>query len=346
MTDLDIFKQYVVEQEATTSGFTQWKTSSPGDYAKWVAYRNAIVAGGSPATPAMVTHTGKAMVLVASLLHLPPPVVVPPVGVYPKPDASFRKVAPGSALDLKSGDRVWLLPGAHREVYAKDLTDVEVIGDPAGGTTVAYVARNHCTRVNVRDLTVRETELPFHTYGNSDWCSVTNVHLLKSSDSGFMDEDSTNVFYDTVTVRDPGRGFGGPGYATHGMYMRCQGVIQNVKVYNAKGGGISLRRQNMILKNAWCDSKCDIGLSFYSFTTAEGKVMVMNSTFGGVTADVWISDEYNGPTPTIGAPVGPHPTFYFINVNYSGVSRDKFNYGAGIAANIIQKDIHDLGHLV
>lgn len=346
MTDLDIFKQYVAEQQATTSGYAQWKNSSPGDYAKWVAFRDAIIGGGSPAAPTMATHTGKAMVLVASLLHLPPPVVVPPVGSYPKPDASFRKIQPGAAISPVSGEKLWLLPGAHKEVYAKDVSNVEIIGDPSGGTTVAYVARNHCAAVNVRDLTVRETELPFHTYNKSDSCQATGINLLKSADSGFMDEDSTNVLYDTVTVRDPGRGTGGPGYATHGMYMRCQGLIQNVKVYNAKGGGISLRRQNMILKNAWCDSKCDIGLSFYSFTTAQGKVQVVDSTFGGVTADVWISDEYNGPTPTIDTPVGPHPTFYFQNVSYSGIARDEFNWGAGIAANIIQKDIHRLGHLV
>lgn len=348
MTDLDLFREFVTYHEASDL-FKTWQRKSPGDYSRWVTMRDVLLAGKQPMIPIMVTYHGKSLAIVgrmAAAEGLPQPIPFPS-GDYPVPDATYRKVAAGSPINPRSGDKIWLLPGNHGEIYAKDLINVEIIGDPAGGVFTGAVMRNHCSKVHVRNIVVRPgVILPFHTYNHSDSCQATNVTVQLCADSGFMDEDSVNALYDTVVSRDSGHDTGGPGYATHGMYMRCEGVIQNAKIYNAKGGGISMRRQGMMLKNVLCDSKCDIGLSFYSFTTAPGEIVVADSTFGGVTADVWISDEHNGPTPTIDSPVGPHPLFRFQRVNYSGISRDGFNVGRGIAANIVQKDITNLHHAV
>lgn len=70
MSDLDVFREEFVpniESHARLS-FDSWKKTAPADYGRWVAYRDALLAGGTPAPPAMSTKYGKALVATGKMV--------------------------------------------------------------------------------------------------------------------------------------------------------------------------------------------------------------------------------------------------------------------------------------
>jgi hypothetical protein len=86
VTDLDIFRQYVSDIEAS-SAFGKWRQANPGEYGKWASYRDALLSGGNPAPPTLGTAFGRSLVDAGRMAAPeapppPPPPPPPPSGRY------------------------------------------------------------------------------------------------------------------------------------------------------------------------------------------------------------------------------------------------------------------------
>lgn len=101
--DLALFAELLPNLERATVTYAKWRRQEPGEYAKWVAFRNALLAGETPDPPVLGTRVGKALVLAGmqhmSISHLvgqmrnphpppdpppsdPPPPPPPPSGTF------------------------------------------------------------------------------------------------------------------------------------------------------------------------------------------------------------------------------------------------------------------------
>lgn len=82
MSDLDIFRyEYVPNRQGANASYSQWRKSNPNEAAKWDAYRDALIAGGNPVAPVLVTKFGKALIAAGKMAApetVPPPPPPPP----------------------------------------------------------------------------------------------------------------------------------------------------------------------------------------------------------------------------------------------------------------------------
>ncbi len=68
MSNLEIFKQeYLPAETSATTSYNKWKASNPGEFLKWDAYLNAVLAGQAVQPPALKTNFGKKLVAVAKM---------------------------------------------------------------------------------------------------------------------------------------------------------------------------------------------------------------------------------------------------------------------------------------
>ncbi len=58
---MTLFDQFVTDAEAGAQ-YAKWAHDNPGELARWVSYRDAIVAGGRPSAPVMLTPHGRELV--------------------------------------------------------------------------------------------------------------------------------------------------------------------------------------------------------------------------------------------------------------------------------------------
>lgn len=61
MTLLDDFRRFVTDAEAGAQ-YAKWAHDNPGDLARWHVVRDAILAGGRPPLPAMLTPRGRELI--------------------------------------------------------------------------------------------------------------------------------------------------------------------------------------------------------------------------------------------------------------------------------------------
>lgn len=66
MSLLDDFRKFVGDAEAGTQ-YAKWARDNPGDLARWQIVRDAILKGGRPPIPAMLTAHGRELIDVAVL---------------------------------------------------------------------------------------------------------------------------------------------------------------------------------------------------------------------------------------------------------------------------------------
>ena len=85
MADIDIFKnEFVPNIESFNKlSYTTWKNNNPLEAQKYEAYRDAIIAGQSPAPPTLITKFGQALVAAGQLVQQSTP--LPPLN----PDQSL-----------------------------------------------------------------------------------------------------------------------------------------------------------------------------------------------------------------------------------------------------------------
>ncbi len=69
---MTLFDQFVTDAEAGAQ-YAKWAHDNPGELARWQSYRDAIVAGGSPVAPVMLTPHGRELVDAGLMWLLRPP---------------------------------------------------------------------------------------------------------------------------------------------------------------------------------------------------------------------------------------------------------------------------------
>jgi hypothetical protein len=62
-------KEYLPNAQQATVSFSGWKKRYPGEYAAWVVFRDALLAGGEPPAPSMASRFGKSLVA-AGEMHM------------------------------------------------------------------------------------------------------------------------------------------------------------------------------------------------------------------------------------------------------------------------------------
>ncbi len=65
---MNLFQQFVTDAEAGAQ-YAKWAHDNPGELSRWVGYRDALLAGGRPVAPVMVTPHGRELID-AGLLYL------------------------------------------------------------------------------------------------------------------------------------------------------------------------------------------------------------------------------------------------------------------------------------
>lgn len=70
MNDLDIFRTEFLPaaEKHKRVSMESWSKSAPADYARWIAYRDGLLRGESPAPPSMTTEYGKHLVAAGKLV--------------------------------------------------------------------------------------------------------------------------------------------------------------------------------------------------------------------------------------------------------------------------------------
>jgi len=71
-TAIDLFKNvFVPNVQGATVTYAQWKSQQPGEYKKWIAFRDAIIAAETPdelpLAPEMKTRVGKSLIATGEL---------------------------------------------------------------------------------------------------------------------------------------------------------------------------------------------------------------------------------------------------------------------------------------
>ena len=131
MTDLDIFKNEFVpniESHAKLS-FASWQKTAPIDYARWVAFRDAILRGETPVAPLMTTKYGKALVATGKMAYdvvVPPP---PPPTINEKHGVAYMSWGNGylPTIHKNDYDMLFLSWGGAGKVATSGITTKTVV---------------------------------------------------------------------------------------------------------------------------------------------------------------------------------------------------------------------------
>lgn len=109
MTSVDIFRDVFLPnvQDATVT-YDKWVRQQPGEYSKWLAYRDAVLSGKSVTPPQMSTRVGKMLVAAGQMAVSSPPQPIPPSATqYFKDDDAVVEIV-GKPTKISAG--VFLAP--------------------------------------------------------------------------------------------------------------------------------------------------------------------------------------------------------------------------------------------